>query len=123
MNKPKISVDFDGVICLADKWRGYDYFNDPLPWVKEFLQQLSNKYYIIIHTCRCNTELNDMPEQSLPLLANKVKYFMNKHSLKYDEIWCKPGKPISEFYIDDKALWVPKNPTRHDYEYALRKVL
>lgn len=49
--KPFISVDFDGVL---NNYSGYDGDNlgTPRPGAKEFLQELSKDYIVLIHTAR-----------------------------------------------------------------------
>lgn len=97
-----IGLDFDGVIHNDSKGF-YDgtIYGDLIDDTREALEYLSNKYTLIIYTCKAK------PER--PLVNGKtgtelITEWLKKHDLyKYiDSITHE--KPRALFYIDDKAI-------------------
>ena len=79
------------------------YFGTPIKGAKKALINLRRKgYKIIIHTCRVNPVLNN--SYSLDELYMKVKKILTKNEIPYDEIWLGTGKPLADYYIDDRAI-------------------
>lgn len=107
MKSSNIAVDLDGVI-LNFNWnswssRDMDYFGVPIKGSINGLKRLRKLgYRIIIHTCRTNPVLNN--GYTLEKLYEKVKRILKKHKIPHDEIWLGAGKPIADFYIDDRAI-------------------
>ena len=102
-NINQIAIDFDGVIHTNSK--GYHdgtVYDPPFPGTKEALKQLSQKYKIIIFTCKVK------PDR--PLINGKsgkelIEEWLSKYNLLqyiYD-ITCE--KPRAKYYIDDKAIY------------------
>ena len=97
-----IGLDFDGVVHKNSKgFHDGTIYDEPLPGTKEALSFLSNKYTLIIYTCKAN------PER--PLVNGKtgvelISEWLKKHKLnKYiSDITNK--KPRALFYIDDKVI-------------------
>ena len=53
MDKPKVCVDFDGVLNTYDGWQGEDKLFNPRVGAREFLQALSfYPYSVVIFTTR-----------------------------------------------------------------------
>lgn len=100
--KKSVCVDLDGVLAKYDGWKGVDYFGDPIPGAREFLQILRTKYEVIIYTCRCREGISG-PEKS-HLLINRVREWLDKHDMPYDDIDAGSGKPIASYYIDDRGI-------------------
>jgi len=99
-----ICVDFDGVIASdRDGWQGNDHFGDPIHGAKEFLGKLKEKYEVIIFTCRCCEDAMRGIEKG-NLLASRVRDYMDKHNLPYDHIYYGQGKPVADYYIDDRGV-------------------
>jgi hypothetical protein len=106
--RPIVALDVDGVIAHYDKPTGID-IGDPIPGAVEFTKRLTEFADIIIHTARCCPEL--FRPYSADLLRNVVREWLDKHGFAYHEIWIGQGKPHANFYIDDKAVRCPRNPT------------
>jgi len=105
---PTFCVDLDGTLI---SWGGFDSysantFGKPFPGAKRFLQLLKSLGTIIIHTARCNSEeWNEPIEQQ----EQRVRNFLDKHNIPYDSIWTGRGKPVADFYVDDRAVTCKPN--------------
>ncbi len=80
--KPAIVIDIDGVI-LRNRV-------EIIPNTKNAIDRLREKYRIILHTSRYQCD------------RKRTMATLREYGIKYDRIVF--GKPIGEFYIDDKAL-------------------
>lgn len=100
--KNTLCIDFDGVI--HDHNLGFHdgtIYGDPIEGSLESLKELSNKYKIIIFTCKANP--------NRPLVNGKTgaelvwewleKYNVSQYISKVTAI-----KPVAAAYIDDKAI-------------------
>jgi hypothetical protein len=114
--KETVCVDFDGVIVKHD-WRGVDYFAEILPGAKDFLENLSKKYEVVIFTCRCTESINGIEKKNL--LVNRVRQFLEDNELPYDRIWAEQGKPIAKAYIDDRGISCRPEDDSMAYEKTL----
>ena len=109
MNEVKsIAIDLDGTILEMDwdMWVKHrmNYFGKPKPGAIRALTFLRNLgYKIIIHTCRINTRIN--PQYTLGELWLIVEEKLTEYGIPYDEVWIETGKPIADYYIDDRALY------------------
>jgi phosphoglycolate phosphatase-like HAD superfamily hydrolase len=88
-NKPHIALDFDGVL---NDYKGFDGDNlgRPRPGCKEFLEQLSNDYNVIIFSARNYT---------------KIIPWLNKYNLQtyvHNVTAFKPTKVVC--FIDDRGI-------------------
>jgi hypothetical protein len=101
-SKKVIALDFDGVIHNDSK--GFfdgTIYGSPIEGTETGLKYLSEKYTILIFSCKSN------PER--PLIDNKTGTelmweWLDKWNLKQyisDVVW---GKPNALIYIDDKGL-------------------
>ena len=100
-NNQQIAIDFDGVIHTNSK--GYHdgtVYDPPFYGTEEALKQLSQKYKIIIFTCKVK------PDR--PLINGKsgkelIKEWLSKYNLLHyiHDITCE--KPRAVAYIDDKG--------------------
>ena len=100
-NNNQIAIDFDGVIHKSSK--GFfdgTVYDKPMEGVKEALEQLSEKYKIIIFTCKVK------PDR--PLINGKsgkqlIEEWLSQYNLlQYvHEVTCE--KPRASVYIDDKG--------------------
>lgn len=76
-----LGIDFDGTIVHGDT---------PITGAKEALQRLHDEgHYILIHSCN-NWEW--------------IHRVLNNNDLYYDSIWIDKGKPVCDYYIDDRAI-------------------
>ena len=103
--KKKLCFDLDGVICTTS---GNKYKKAKLKKnIIDFINNLSEKYYIIMFTARYMGRNNDNV-----LLAKKQGYKQTckqlyKWQLKFDKLIF--GKPSYDFFIDDKSYGFKKN--------------
>ena len=89
MSRQRICVDFDGVLNTYKGWKGNDELYEPRIGAKEFLEELSVQYYVVILTTR-NVE--------------KVWEWLREYGLDFlvDEV--TDIKVGAVAYIDDRAL-------------------
>ena len=102
-----IAIDLDGTILDFDwdSWveKRMTYFGNPKRGAIEALTLLKKLgYKIIIHTCRTNTRVN--PQYTLGQLWMIVERLLDYHKIPFDEVWVETGKPIADYYIDDRAI-------------------
>jgi len=92
-----LAVDFDDTIAANDRWPD---IGAPKEGVREALIRLSEKYEIIIYTCRTNLSSHHR-EYSI----KSIKEYMEVHQIPYDRLDLGlEGKVYADFYIDDKAV-------------------
>ena len=97
-----IALDFDGVIHKNSK--GYydgTIYDDPIEGVKESLEQLSEKYTLIIYTTKAK------PDRGLINGRRTIELiweWLNKHDLAKYISKVTSEKPRAVVYIDDKAV-------------------
>lgn len=114
--KRTIAVDLDGTIFQYKQWMGLDHFGDPEKKVKDCLMFLrKHGFEILIHTTRLNPAVNDRP---LPELRLLVKDALEAAGIPFDGIFSGSGKPIAEFYVDDRAVHYAGN-----WEETMREIL
>lgn len=116
MKSKIICVDFDGVICKFNyqEWEKSGYKNafleeDIIPGVRPMLKILSqNGYKIVIHTSRVTTKFKNIDfeihQPNYKISVKDITKFLKKSSIYFDEIWSGCGKPVADYYIDDKAI-------------------
>src|SRR3990167_10919044 len=96
-----ICVDLDGTIAKYDKFNGPFLIGDPYDGAREFLQSLKDlDFKIIIFTCRNSPEYVDNVFKSTRIIKERL----NRHGLLFDSIWIESGKPIADWYVDDKGI-------------------
>ena len=97
-----IGVDFDGVIHKCSK--GYfdgTIYDEPIEGAKDALEKLSEKYVVIVYTCKAKPDrglVNGKTGTELVwewLEKNDMAKFVSKVTSE---------KPRAGFYIDDKAI-------------------
>lgn len=97
-----IGIDFDGVIHKNSK--GYydgTIYDDPIEGVKESLEQLSEKYTLIIYTTKAK------PDRGLINGRRTIELiweWLNKYDLAKYISKVTSEKPRAVVYIDDKAV-------------------
>jgi hypothetical protein len=100
--KPKIVVDFDGVIC-ANK---FPDVGEPIEGVREALNTLKKAgFHITIHSHRTSSYFKKL------LVNNQFQWiedYMEYYKLHFNDIWM-PDKPIADAYIDSKAIKFDNN--------------
>lgn len=102
-----VAVDLDGTILDFDwdSWvsKRMNYFGLPKRGAILALKTLRKRgYKIIIHTCRTNIRVN--PQYTLGELWIIVEKILEHHKIPFDEVWVETGKPIADYYIDDRGI-------------------
>ena len=96
--KKTICFDFDGVIHkYSGGWRNGEIYDEPIDGVRDFINNIKDKYYIVISSARINDGYME-PHK----VVDKIYNWMNKHDIYFDRITGK--KPIAKAYIDDRAI-------------------
>lgn len=76
-----LGIDFDHTLVEGDV---------PLPGAKDALQRLHDAGHIIlIHSC-------NNPDW--------IRRVLNNNEMYYDGVWEGQGKPVCDWYIDDRAI-------------------
>lgn len=103
MKQYKFCFDLDGTLCHIKK-EGEEYINvEPIEGAVETLQRLKKDgHYIIIMTARNMLTYNNNLGKIIANQSPVVIEWLNKHNIPYDEIHF--GKPVADFYVDDKAF-------------------
>lgn len=117
--KESVAVDMDNTLVEFISWAGVEHFGEVFDGAHKFLKRLRTKYRVIIHTCRCNAELNKRPIQELIAL---VKAFLDKAELEHDVIWGGVGKPVATYYIDDRGVECSPSVDLDAYEKVCEKL-
>ena len=100
--KSLLVVDFDNVVHeMTNGFHDGTIYGNPVPGTKEALKLLSEKYEIVIYTCKAN------PER--PLINGKtgtelINEWLFKNDLKQHVSYVTFNKPNAIAYIDDKAV-------------------
>ena len=102
-----VAIDLDGTILDFDwdSWvsKQMNYFGQPKRGAIRALKLLQQRgFKIIIYTCRTNTRVN--PQYTLGELWMMVEKILEQHKIPFDEVWVETGKPIADYYIDDRAI-------------------
>jgi len=102
-----IAVDLDGTILDFDMHRwleeGMDYFGEPKENAIKALTRLRKlRYNIIIYTTRINEALHS--GYTTEQMRQYVAAALYIHHIPYDEIWTGRGKPLADYYIDDRGI-------------------
>ena len=87
-----ICIDIDGVIAIPnnDKWEVEHFLL--AEGAKEGLEKLSKDFLIILHSARG------------PYQLDKTVEWLKKHDIYQYIYQVHLGKPLAEYYIDDKAV-------------------
>jgi len=96
----RLLVDLDGTICINK----YPELGEVLPGTREALTKLKKAgHYITIYTCRLGVEL--VPNSiNRALQVKAIEKFLKENEIPFDEIYEKTGKPIADWYIDDRNI-------------------
>mgnify|MGYP003147089821 CR=1 FL=1 len=97
-----IAIDFDGVIHKCSK--GYHdgtIYDDPVDGASESLREISEKYSIIVHTCKARADRGLVNGKTGTQL---VWEWLSKHGLSQYVSKVTPEKPRAVCYIDDKSI-------------------
>jgi hypothetical protein len=100
--KYTVCVDLNGVIDTYSGWKGNDHVDPAREGAKEFLEELSKRYRVVIFTTQP---------------APKVWEWLKEYSLDGYVTEVTDRKPPALFYIDDRAVMFKGN-----YEETLQEI-
>ena len=106
-----IAVDLDGVLFKIywgdEQGMVFDInkFGEVIPGARESMKALKEAgFYLIVHTCRTNPELNRTVQCSVAELQKVVELKLKEVGIPFDEVFAGVGKPIASAYVDDRAV-------------------
>jgi len=106
-----IAVDLDGVLFKIywgdETGMVFDVnkFGEVIPGARESMKALKRSgFYLIVHTCRTNPELNRTENCSVAELQKIVELKLKEEGIPFDEVFAGVGKPVAAAYIDDRAI-------------------
>lgn len=102
-HQPTIAIDLDGTIAVyKNEWKGIHDFGKPMPKVREAITLFQKAgLKILIFTTRTNPEVN---KEQPRYLKDIVERYLVLNNIPFDEIYCGPGKPLCDFFLDDRAI-------------------
>lgn len=96
--KKVLAIDMDGTLLQYDGWKGDAHYGDPIPGMREVLQQVREAgWYVVIWTTRGGD--------------GAIRRHLSKHDIPFDYINKNPHGPpgsspkiFADVYLDDRAI-------------------
>ncbi len=110
-----VCVDLDGVLAKYDGWKGLETIGDPIDGAREFMQTLSEKYFVLVHTARIANE-NVKTEDHIQRVKNMVVEWLVENEIPFGDVFIGRGKPLASAFIDDRG--VSCRPQEEDSAFA-----
>ena len=106
-DKKRIMIDLDGTIHKYSRgWNGGDIYDPPFEGSIDAIKWLKNQgFEIIIFTTRASKANGEEMGGDYLDQIKKVKEWLDEYNIPYDGITAE--KIAAEFYIDDKAIYIP----------------
>jgi len=121
--KKSVAVDVDGVLAQYDGWKGVEHIGDPIPGAVEFTKKLQEIARVVIFTTRVNADPKiSGRNESVQMLTQRVRLWLDAHGFAYDEIYVGQGKPLAAAYVDDRAVECRPQRNACEYGYAFLRV-
>lgn len=80
-------------------------FGDPIPGAREFMLKLKELgYRLLIYTARLGEGSWDQDGHTQKEVHDALVRWFERHSVPFDEIYTKIGKPRATAYVDDHAV-------------------
>jgi hypothetical protein len=102
MKKQTVAVDLDGVLAKYLSWQGIENIGNPIPGAQQFMQDLKDRFFVIVFTTRCSAAYN--PDYTRTKLVVEVEKWLAKHEIPYNSVYSGQGKPLATAYVDDRAV-------------------
>lgn len=103
MKHYRFCFDLDGTLCYTRKEDEHYSDVEPIPGAIETVQRLKAEgHYIIIMTARNMVTHNNNIGKIIANQCPIVVEWLDRHGIPYDELHF--GKPVADFYVDDKAV-------------------
>jgi len=111
-----IAIDFDGVLARYEKWEGIykhgHYIEGSIDLIESLLDAGAE---VFLYTTRMNTDVNR--GYTIEELRKALQSWLRSEKFPIGlQIYTKPGKPIADLYIDDRAYYHPTNDKWFDDE-------
>jgi len=112
-----LAVDLDGTILTSKRTpMGIEEFGKGERKVRECLLFLQKHGFdILVHTTRVNHRLHD---KAPPVLRMNIVDALSVNRIPFDSVWCGSGKPLAEFYVDDRGVFYAG-----DWEDTMKEIL
>ncbi len=121
--KKSVCVDLDGVLAQYDGWKGVEHIGDPIPGAVQFTKKLQEVARVVIFTTRTNADpAIQERNESVEMLTQRVRLWLDAHGFAYDEIYTGQGKPLAAAYVDDRAVECRPQRNACEYGYAFLRV-
>ena len=121
--KKTVCVDLDGVLAQYDGWKGVERIGDPIPGAVQFTKRLQEIARVVIFTTRTNADPKiSGRNESVEMLTQRVRRWLDAHGFAYDEIYVGQGKPLAAAYVDDRAAECRPQREAREYGYAFLRV-
>jgi len=121
--KKSVCVDLDGVLAQYDGWKGVEHIGDPIPGAVQFTKKLQEVARVVIFTTRTNADpAIQERNESVEMLTQRVRLWLDAHGFAYDEIYVGQGKPLAAAYVDDRAVECQPQRNACEYLYAFLRV-
>jgi hypothetical protein len=93
MDKPRISIDFDGTVCVQGPFiANHIILDTPIAGAQEALRTLSNYFHVVIFSVRAATDGG----------REAIADWMHKYDIPYSTITAV--KQGCVFYLDNRAI-------------------
>jgi len=99
-----VAVDLDGTI-IKD-WSGSIFeFGELQKGAVDYMKKIRKAgYTIMIHTCRLTPSVYKYANDTQELALVRIEKFLDDNDIPYDAFWVGEGKPVADFYIDDRGI-------------------
>ncbi|NNE66753.1 MAG: hypothetical protein HKN33_09305, partial [Pyrinomonadaceae bacterium] len=114
-----VCVDLDGVLAQYDGWQGLENIGDPVEGAREFMEELSKKYHVLVHTARVANE-RVKTEDHVQRVKSLVIEWLVENKIPFGDVYTGRGKPLASAFIDDRALSCRPQEESEAFENALR---
>ena len=102
---PLVSLDLDGTLAHYKGWQGHAVIGDPIPGALELVQALQRQgCKLVIHTCRMTLQVWDTDPWPMEQRKQRITQWLVEHGFGPIPIWDKPGKPLADVYLEDRAV-------------------
>ncbi len=106
--QPTVALDFDGVLANYQGWVDGLHIGDPNPEAVKLAHMLRDAdIKVLVFTCRTNKAFED--EYDYDKVAQNIRDWLKRHGLGFVELHTGYGKPFATAYVDDRAVYFPKN--------------
>ena len=116
-NRQTVAVDLDATLATYHGWQGLEAIGDPRPGAQAFVAGLLETHDVVIHTAR----VSDRDGREPAYAGMLVIQWLGRHGFPLHgvNVWGGIGKPMAQFYVDDRGVTIRENPGPDDYNEVL----